>query len=292
MHCASQFEVCRRTAFLAGLLATVFTASAQLPQPKLFPIFPPGAKSGTSADVAVTGAELDEIQLRFNHPGITAKALAAANSFAVTVAADVPPGAYEARVLGRFGMSNPRTFMVGTLAEVTEKSGNNTADTAQEIALETTVNGRTDSQAADYFKFTVKKGQRVLVDCASRELDSRAADALMLLAPDGRELERARSGGLIDHTAAADGTLIVKVHDFVYRGGDQYFYRLTVTTGPHIDYVFPPAAEQGKAAKVTVFGRNLPGGSPSKISLDGKVDRKSTRLNSSHSQQSRMPSSA
>ena len=271
MHCASQFEVCRRTAFLAGLLATVFTASAQLPQPKLFTIFPPGAKSGTSADVAVTGAELDEIQLRFNHPGITAKALAAANSFAVTVAADVPPGAYEARVLGRFGMSNPRTFMVGTLAEVTEKSGNNTADTAQEIALETTVNGRTDSQAADYFKFTVKKGQRVLVDCASRELDSRAADALMLLAPDGRELERARSGGLIDHTAAADGTLIVKVHDFVYRGGDQYFYRLTVTTGPHIDYVFPPAAEQGKAAKVTVFGRNLPGGSPSKISLDGKV---------------------
>jgi hypothetical protein len=274
MHLVSQLEFRRRAvagSFLTVLCAAALTASAQLPQPKLFTVFPPGAKTGTTVDVAATGAELDEAQLRFNHPGITAKALAAANQFAISVAADVPPGAYEARVLGRFGLSNPRTFIVGTLAEVVEKSGNNSPETAQEIALETTVNARTDSQAADYFKFTVKKGQRVIVDCAARELDSRAAEALLLLSPDGRELERARMGGLLDHTAAADGTLIVKVHDFVFRGGDQYFYRLTVATGPHIDYVFPPAAEQGKAAKVTVFGRNLPGGSPSQVRVDGKV---------------------
>lgn len=273
MHRAHSSELPRRVvpwlAFVL-LLAAAISASAQLPQPKLHTVFPPGAKAGTSVDVAVTGAELDELQLRFNHPGITAKALAAANQFAVAIAADVPPGAYEARLLGRFGLSNPRTFVVGTLTEVVEKSGNNSPETAQEIPLESTVSGRTDSQAADYYKFTVKKGQRVLVDCAARELDSRAADALLLLASDGRELERARSGGLIDHTAAADGSLIVKIHDFVYRGGDQYFYRLTVTTGPHIDYVFPPAAEQGKTAKVTVYGRNLPGGSPAKVTLDGK----------------------
>ena len=255
----------------AALLTSALVASAQLPQPKLHTVFPPGAKLGSTVDVAVTGAEMDEAQLRFNHPGITAKALAAANQFAITVAGDVPPGAYEARVLGRFGLSNPRAFAVGTLAEVIEKSGNGTPETAQEVALESTVNGRTDSQASDFYKLTVKKGQRILVTCAARELDSRAAAALLLLAPDGRELERARLGGLLDHTAAADGTLIVKVYDFVFRGGDQYFYRLTVTTGPQIDFVFPPAAEQGKAAKVTVFGRNLPGGSPSKFAVDGKV---------------------
>lgn len=275
MYRALSFELRRRltaqSLLAAALLASALAASAQLPQPKLFTVFPPGAKTGSAVDVAVTGAELDEAQLRFNHPGITAKALAAANQFAITVASDVPPGAYEARVLGRFGMSNPRTFIVGTLAEVVEKSGNNTPETAQEVALESVVNGRTDNQAADYYKLTVKKGQRVTVDCASRELDSRAADALLLLSPDGRELERGRQGGLLDHTAAADGALILKVHDFVYRGGDQYFYRLTVTTGPHVDFVFPPAAEQGKAAKVTVFGRNLPGGTPSKFTVDGKV---------------------
>ena len=274
MHRALHFEfrrlVTARTLFASALLASALAATAQLPQPKLFTVFPPGAKSGSTVDVAVTGAELDEIQLRFTHPGITAKALAAANQFAITVASDVPPGAYEARVLGRFGLSNPRTFIVGTLAEVAEKSGNNAPETAQEVALESVINGRTDSQAADYYKFTVKKGQRILADCASRELDSRAADALLLLSPDGRELERARSGGLIDHTAAADGTLIVKVHDVVYRGGPDYFYRLTLTTGPQIEFVFPSAIEPGKTSKVTVFGRNLPGGSPSPVSVNGK----------------------
>ncbi len=265
-----QFEL-RRLVVASAVLIAALTAPAQLPQPKLFSVFPPGAKTGSTVDAAVTGTELDEIQLRFTHPGITAKALAAANQFAITVASDVPPGAYEARVLGRFGLSNPRTFVVGTLAEVLEKSGNGSPETAQEVALESVVNGRTDSQASDFYKFTVKKGQRILVTCAARELDSRTADALLLLAPDGRELERARQGGLLDHTAAADGTLLVKVHDFVYRGGDQYFYRLTVTTGPQIDFVFPPAAEQGRTAKVTVFGRNLPGGSPSKFAMGGKV---------------------
>ncbi len=265
-----QFEL-RRLVVASAVLLAALTAPAQLPQPKLFSVFPPGAKTGSTVDAAVTGTELDEIQLRFTHPGITAKALAAANQFAITVASDVPPGAYEARVLGRFGLSNPRTFVVGTLAEVLEKSGNGSPETAQEVALESVVNGRTDSQASDFYKFTVKKGQRILVTCAARELDSRTADALLLLAPDGRELERARQGGLLDHTAAADGTLLVKVHDFVYRGGDQYFYRLTVTTGPQIDFVFPPAAEQGRTAKVTVFGRNLPGGSPSKFAMGGKV---------------------
>lgn len=120
---------------LAVLLASALVASAQLPQPKLHTVFPPGAKSGSTVDVAATGAEMDEAQLRFNHPGITAKALAAANQFTITVASDVPPGTYEARVLGRFGLSNPRAFAVGTFAEVLEKSGNGTAETAQEVAL-------------------------------------------------------------------------------------------------------------------------------------------------------------
>src|SRR5207249_12163400 len=38
------------------------------------------------------------------------------------------------------------------------------------------------------------------------------------------------------------------------------FYRLTIATGPWIDAVFPPMIEPGKAAQVTLFGRNLPGG--------------------------------
>lgn len=253
-----------------GWLLLAVGASAQLPQPKLHTVFPPGAKVGTSVDVTVTGVELDDIQLRFSHPGITAKALAKANNFAVTVAASVPPGIYEALVLGRFGLSNPRSFVVGTLPEVAEQAGNASPATAQEITLDTVINGRTDSQAADHYRVNLKKGQRVVATCETQSLDSRASDALLLLSPEGQELDRARKGGLLDHTAAADGPVILKVHDFVYRGGEQYFYRLTVTAGPHIDFAFPPVVEPGKASKITIFGRNLPGGTPSKIQVGGK----------------------
>ena len=48
------------------------------------------------------------------------------------------------------------------------------------------------------------------------------------------------------------------------------------------------AVFQGKQAGYT-YGRQI---SPTIEALQRKVDRKSTRLNSSHSQQSRMPSSA
>jgi len=128
--------------FLAAvLLASVMGAAAQLPQPKLFTVFPPGAKAGTTVDVALTGADLDDIQLHFTHPGITAKALAKPNQFAISVAANVPTGSYEARAFGRFGLSNPRTFMVGTLPEVNEKSDNKSLESAQEIKLDSVIMG-------------------------------------------------------------------------------------------------------------------------------------------------------
>ena len=37
------------------------------------------------------------------------------NKFKVTVAADVPPGNYDVRAVGKDGVSNPRTFVVGDL---------------------------------------------------------------------------------------------------------------------------------------------------------------------------------
>ena len=46
------------------------------------------------------------------------------------------------------------------------------------------------------------------------------------------------------------------------QGGPDYFYRLSISTAPWIDAVFPPVVEAGKATQVTIYGRNLPGGQP------------------------------
>ena len=75
--------------------------------------------------MTVGGNDLEDVdKLLFSHPGITATAKMStptefektpkplAGQFTVTIAGDVPPGTYEAMVIGRFGMSNPRQFAV------------------------------------------------------------------------------------------------------------------------------------------------------------------------------------
>src|SRR5438552_1950462 len=87
--------------------------------------------------------------------------------------------------------------------------------------------------------------------------------ALILYDNSGRELERNRSGGLLDFTAAADGDYLLKVHDFLFRGGPEYFYHLSIHTGPHLDFIFPPAGQPGTKGKYTLYGRNLGARPPS-----------------------------
>src|SRR5688500_2545575 len=97
-----------------ALLACAATSHAQLPQAKLFAIFPPGAQTRTTLEVTVdTGEDIDELSKHpFTHPGITAVQKSQDvpgvqqpidNVFVFTVAADVPPGVYEAAAEVRFG---------------------------------------------------------------------------------------------------------------------------------------------------------------------------------------------
>jgi hypothetical protein len=242
---------------------------AELPLTRLQTVFPPGGMAGATIEVSVTGTDLDDANaIHFSIAGITATPKLAAsgqpeaNRFLVKIAAGVPPGIYDARVTGRFGISNPRAFAVGTGAEMTEGAGNQSVAAAMRVSSGATVNGRATAAAADFFVFDAKAGQRLLIGCQTAEIDSRMDAVLVLSSKNGRELDRARHGGLIDFTAPSDGAYVVEVHDLLFRGGDEYFYRLTIGTGPHLDFIFPPAGPAGSKQEYTVYGRNLPGGKP------------------------------
>jgi len=258
---------------------------AQLPIARLSTIFPPGGRVGTTVEVSLTGTDLDETsQLLFSHSNITSKpklieatGQADPNKFAINIGVDVPPGVYEARAAGRFGVSNPRAFVVGVLPEIISPTTNHTTATAFEVPLGTVVNGRADASAVDHFQFGAGKGQRVLIECVAMEIDSRMDGALLVCDSNGKELERSRRGNLLDFTALTGGQYVLKIHDFTYRGGDEYFYRLTVNAGPHIDYIFPPSGMAGTKSKFDLYGRNLSGGTPSTdLSVDGKPLEKLT----------------
>lgn len=260
---------------VVGLTSTAF---AQLPTAQLTTLSPPGGKMGTAVEVRVNGTDLDEAdQLQFSHSGIKAtpkmapatefeKAKPVPGVFNVQIGADVPYGNYDARVVGRFGVSNPRAFVVGDRAEVLEPGGNNQPATAFAAPLDTTINGVVDANQIDHFKVALKAGQRVIFDCLARRIDSRLDGVLVLYDANGKELLRSRGDvgrdPFLDFTAPADGEFRVTLYDFTYRGGGEYFYRLAAHSAPHIDYIFPPSGLPGSNEAYTLYGRNLPGGQP------------------------------
>ena len=226
---------------------------------RLLTVFPPGAKAGSTLEISVGGMDLDEPRLLlFSSTNLSGTPKPGeANKFLVTIASNAAPGVYDARFLGRFGLSNPRNFVVGHLPELVEKQDNNTAGSAMEVPLGTVVNGHVEASAADFFRFSARKGQRVLIECAGPGIDSRISPELLLYDSSGHELERNRTGGLLDFTPAADGDYTIKLHDSLFRGGAEYFYRLSIGILPHIDFIFPPAGLAGTKGKYLIYGRNL-----------------------------------
>lgn len=263
-----------------GLAVTARPAHAQLAHARLYSIFPPGGQAGSEVEVKISGADLDEVHtLRFTHPGITAtqqmteadgvrkKAEPTPGEFVVKVADNVPAGIYEVRAAGRFGISNPRTFVVGTREELIEEGRPHSPAEAIPLEQGATVNGQADRDRVDYYRLPLKKGEEVLIECYGQKIDSRIDPALVLFDPAGRELTRAhntvRRDAVLNFTAARDGDYLVGVYDFLYGGGAQYPYRLNCDAGLYVDAVFPPVAmSAGKPQQVTIYGRNLPGGRP------------------------------
>lgn len=237
-------------------------------------VFPAGGQVGTVFDVAATGSDLDDAKLLFSHPGLFAQPRAtedpANRRFIVAVAPDVPPGVYDLRIAGRFGVSNPRRFTVGLAAEKTLADGSSTSPGGAVEALGLVLNARATAGGVNHHPFELRKGERTLFECAATEIDSRLAPVMALFDPQGREVARSRRGGLVDFTPTADGRYDLAVNDLLYRGGPEFAYRLRTGSGPHVDFILPPTRPSSGKSSHILFGRNLPGGAPAGFQSGGK----------------------
>jgi hypothetical protein len=305
---------------LVGSLCLTGPAFAQKPpvpgqsQPQLTIVMPSGGKVGSTIEVAVSGLALDEPQgLLFSQPGFKAELVTVPTSdkdakkpegergsqgkrrgnpnnaqltthkYKVTIPAKASLGIHDVRIVTKAGVSNPRAFVVGDLAETLEQEPNNDVPQAQRVDLNTTVSGAISSATdVDYFVFGGKKGQRVVVSCLASSIDSRLQTGVEVYDQGGKLLAFNKSyngaDALTDVTLPADGDYYVRLFEYTYtQGGPEYFYRLSITTAPWVDAVFPPVVEPGKAARLTVYGRNLPGGEPDPSAvIDGRVLEKIT----------------
>ncbi len=233
-------------------LAAAVHVTAGLPQPQLTSVFPCGGRAGDKVEVKLAGTQLDGAGLRFTHPGITSAADAKdPKKQTITIAKDVPPGLYDVRVTGPTGVSNPRVFQVGGLAEALESPKHATRETAMEISAPCIVNGTAGSQEDDWYKISAVKGRRLFVRCLAAELDSKMVPALALYDGEGRELRRERHRGALDWLPEADGPLFIQLSDTIYKGGPEYFYRLELSDQPPAPLVEDTKLFWPLAAKTT-----------------------------------------
>ena len=278
----------RPATVLRGLLAVslvvavVPTAVAEFPQPRLAAIHPPGGQRGTTVEVRLVGSDLDDLErIEFFHPGFVASPVMGeptefdpeprpvAGRMRVQIAESVPPGAYDAVAVGRYGVSNPRIFMVGAAPEIVKPRSVGSPETALDVPTDATVCGTAEANVADHYGIPLAAGQRIHIEVWARRIESRLTPSVSVLDPDGRVVAKARrlhgEDPWLEFVAAKPGRHVVRVHDTFMGGGDEMPYRLSISTGPVVEAVFPPAAPLGGTVKLTAIGRGLPNAAPATI---------------------------
>jgi hypothetical protein len=211
--------------------------------------------------VEIAGADIEGVtELLIDHPGIKSEHVKDGRVFKLVIGADVPAGTYDVRLVGRFGVSNPRLFQVTHgLQDVAEKEPNNEAGQAQPVAINSAIDGVSDQNGEDWYRFEAKRGDRITIECFGTRLDAMLDGTLTLSNTSGKTLG---SNGdyfgpdpFLDFVAPEDGEFFVKFHDLTFNGGAPY--RLIVSNRPHVENVFPLALTAGQSTPLTVLGRNL-----------------------------------
>ena len=224
---------------ICSVATVAFAQSVCLPAPRLLTTMPMGGAIGSQVEITISGENLEGFdELAFSNPLITAtRKLDAAgqsesNKYVVTIAADCAAGLYESRVMTRLGISSSRIFSVGSLPEVVRTTPNTSLATAMELKMNSLCNAVMTPRAVDHYAFEGRKGQRVIVDCAARGIDSKLDAVLVIGDAAGSDLLVERRSGTLDFTVPDDGKYVIKVHELTFGGGPAYFYRLALQELP------------------------------------------------------------
>jgi hypothetical protein len=197
---------------------------------------------------------------------------------------DAAVGDRELRLLTKTGMSNPLWFYVGQYPEIREKEPNDiTPDPSVYVKLPAVINGQVMPGDVDRFAFEAKKGAKLVAHCAARELIPYLADAvpgwfqavLHLYDDKGNEVAFADSFGfrhdpVMLFEIPKDGKYVIEVHDSIFRGREDFVYRISIGEIPYITGLFPLGGRVGSASDIEVKGWNLPVNS---IRLSPSFDR-------------------
>ncbi|MBI5851674.1 MAG: hypothetical protein HZB39_11715 [Planctomycetes bacterium] len=188
----------------------------------------------------------------------------------VVAAPDAPCGDLDLRLLSPNGLSNPLRFVVGSLRELPEAEPGSPPGGADSIELPVVMNGRILAGDVDRYRFRAPQGTHLVADAAARALLPFLADAvpgwfqatLAIHDERGVELAFADDRGpdpdpLLSWVAPADGDYVLEIRDALFRGREDFVYRLTIGELPIVTSVFPLGARAGERTRVQLRGFNL-----------------------------------
>jgi len=253
------------------------------------------ATAGTNVWTTADATEREQIRAKIlkNPPNRTANpAMIDTVIIKVTVAADAAPGDREIRLTTPVALSNPLRFCIGTMPEITkaaaqpanpdldkylEKMGGKPAPVgtpkyeARVPLLPAVVNGQIMPGGVDRYRFRATRGQQLIIAASARQLIPYLADAvpgwfevvLTIYDAAGKELASAeryrfQPDPVIHFEVPHDGEYTVELHDSIFRGREDFVYRLAVGELPFVTGIFPLGGRAGEPTPVALTGWNLP----------------------------------
>ena len=193
----------------------------------------------------------------------------------VTMAGSAKPGPREIRLVTPHGVSNPLVFHVGQVPEVSRKpmitseyevlgkeelALRHRPDTEVEdvVSIPCTANGQMASGEVNRYRFQAHKGQRLVISADARQLIPYMADAvpgwfqavLALYDAQGKEVAydddyRFKPDPTIFYQVPKDGQYVLAIYDAIYRGREDFVYRVTIGEMPFVTSIFPLGGRAG-----------------------------------------------
>jgi hypothetical protein len=279
-------------AILAAFATVPAPARGQSVGPHIFYVLPPGGTQGTEFEIKVVGRQLvGATGVRVSGDGVAAEVVTVTRKPAdpkqkrldlidypdtavvkITIDADAAPGERDLRIITPAGAGNRFRFFVDQLTEFAEAEPNSDFAEARSIdVLPATVSGQCFQADRDLFRFQAEQGQTFVFELLGQTIVPYIADGvpgwfqptLTLYREDGRQIAfaddfRHHPDPVLIHTFAAGGTYFVEVRDALYRGRDDFVYRLRMGELPFITHVFPLGATRGSKTDLQLYGVHLP----------------------------------
>jgi len=207
----------------------------------------------------------------------------------VTIAPNASCGNRQLILRGPKFQTQPILFQIGDIPEIEELEPNDTPEIpvrwnnqkkkSLPIAwvqlppakLPVLFNGRIRPGDTDLFQFEAQKGQKLLIHSVGRFLNPFLADAvpgwfqpvLRLYGPNGNELAWAccwknDPDPILIFEVPENGLYRIEIRDSLFRGRDDFVYRLAVGELPMINSIYPPSIQAGTPQDLQITGINLP----------------------------------